>query len=179
MNPLNLLSKVTATVWLLIALGLAAIAGVQTWRLKTVEVDLARHEAAAATDTAKRATAYAADSDKTAGREQTHAAATQKASDAFTQAEPQRVLDLAADIARARGLLDSAVDRAARYRAQANVDAAACSRLADRSAALDRGLAEGLGVVAELKGALERRDAEVALQGSVIDADHDLLSADH
>ncbi|MEG1282635.1 MAG: hypothetical protein RSD57_19550 [Comamonas sp.] len=42
---------------------------------------------------------------------------------------------------------------------QANV---ARSDLADQASALDRQLAEGIGVVAEIGGALKQRDAEVA-----------------
>ncbi|WPB58656.1 hypothetical protein [Xylophilus sp. GOD-11R] len=176
MSPLSLIVKVSATAWLCIVGGLIAIASVQTLRLSNAERDIAQLEAAAAKGTAARSVAYAADSDRTAGKEAVHHTSIQKASDDFTQAAPARAVDFSADLARTRRLLDSANDRAASYRAQAESGAAACSHLADRSTALDRQLAEGVGVVAELRAALERRDAEVALQGAVIDADRALFS---
>lgn len=47
--------------------------------------------------------------------------------------------------------------------------------VADRCAALNRSLAQGRGVVADLRGTLERRDAEVILLGDQIKADRLLL----
>ena len=52
--------------------------------------------------------------------------------------------------------------RAATYRAQAEADSTARRDLADKASALDASLAEGVGVVAELGGALKQRDAEAA-----------------
>jgi hypothetical protein len=120
--------------------------------------------------------AWAADSAATAKKEQTHAADTIHASDAYAAGAPEREARLRADLADARRLRDAADVRAAGYRAQANAGAEACRGLADRSAALDRSLAAGRGVVAELRGALERRDAEVALLAGLIDADDALLA---
>ena len=71
-------------------------------------------------------------------------------------------VDVRAELERAHSLQLSAESRAATYRAQASADAAARSDLADKAAALDRQLAEGIGVVAILGGDLKQRDAEVA-----------------
>ena len=162
--------------WILAAIAAGALASAQTWRLHSLQAGHGTLLASVATDRTARATAWAADSDKTAGKEQVHAASTQKASDVFTQAAPGRETALLADLQRARSLLNSADSRATRYRAQADAGAAACGALADRTQALDRQLAEGLGVVADLRGIVERRDAEVVLMGSVIDTDRALLA---
>jgi len=66
------------------------------------------------------------------------------------------------ELARAERLRSDTDSRADTYRAQAKTDAAARSDLADNAAALDRKLAEGLSVVANLGGDLWRRNAEVA-----------------
>lgn len=162
--------------WMATALAAGVLASAQTWRLHSLQADHAVLEASVAAGRAARATAYAADSDKTAGKELIYAASTQGASDVFTQAAAAREAVLRTDLLRARSLLDRAAARAARYRAQADAGTVACSRIADRAAALDRQLAEGLGVVADLRGIVERRDAEVMLLGGVIDADRALLA---
>ncbi|TDS84603.1 hypothetical protein [Comamonas sp. JUb58] len=66
------------------------------------------------------------------------------------------------ELAYAERLQRGAEGRAATYRAQAQADAAARSDLANKTAALDRKLAEGIEVVAILGSDLRRRDAEVA-----------------
>lgn len=68
--------------------------------------------------------------------------------------------------------------RAATYRAMSEASAAACSDLADRHATLDRQLVEGVAVVADLRGDLDRRDAEVRLLRRQIDADRALSPAE-
>lgn len=88
----------------------------------------------------------------------------------ITQTQPARDDSLRADLARAERLCVDADKRAASYRAQAEAGATACSRLADRSEALNRKLTEGIAVVAELRGVVAKRDAEVVLL-------HDLLVA--
>lgn len=118
----------------------------------------------------------AADEIKTGGKEREHAAATQGASDAFTQTAPAREDALRADLARAERLRRGAEQRAAGYRAQAEAGAAACRRLADRYATIDAHLVEGVDVVADLRAAVDRRDAEVALLRRQIDADRALLA---
>lgn len=173
------LSAITSTTWLWIVGGLfaslIAIIGVQAWRLNTVKTEYAQLVASTATDLANRATAYAAESEKTAAKEQTHAATTQGASDAYTQTKPLRDAAVRSDLQRARRLLDAAEKRAASYRAQSEAGAAACSRLADRAKELDQLVGQGLELVAEGRGIVEQRDAEVTLLRQVIDADRALM----
>ncbi len=86
---------------------------------------------------------------------------------------------LRTELATARRLQLDADRRAATYRAQAQADAQACRDLADRSEALDRQPAEGLGVVAELRADLGRRDAEGAALCDRVNADGALLGTEH
>ena len=154
---------------------LAALAA-QTWRLHNAQIDLSVITAKEATGRADRAQAWARDSATTATKEQAHAASTQGASDAFTQTQPARDDSLRADLARAERLRIGAEQRAATYRAQATASAAACSGVADRAAALDGLVAEVAGLVAEGRGIVNRRDAEIVLLRGVIDADRALLA---
>lgn len=170
MKPLSL----TATAW--IGGGLVAIAAVQSWKLHALEVEHAQLVATVAMDRAGRAAVYAADAEKTSDKERQNANIIQGASDAFTQNQPKRDADLRADLQRASRLLNASEKRAAGYRAQAEIGATACLGLANRSAALDRQLAEGVGVVADLRGVVDRRDAEVVLLRGIIDADRALIA---
>jgi len=171
-----ILSELKAKGWMLAAVAAGTLLAIQTWRLHSEQAAHAQLIASTATAKAGRAEAYAKDSDATAGKEQVNAATIQGASDAFTKTQPARDDSLRTDLSRVDGLRRDAERRAASYRAQAEAGAAACSRLADRSAALDRQLTEGLGVVAELRGLVEKRDAEVVLLRSVIDADRALMA---
>lgn len=107
-----------------------------------------------------------------------HTQATQEASDGFTTSAPVRDAIHRADLARAERLRLDAERRAATYRAMSEASAAACSDLADRHATLDRQLVEGVAVVADLRGDLDRRDAEVRLLRRQIDADRALSPAE-
>lgn len=147
----------------------------QTWRLHSLQAEYADLVASVAKNRAARAEAYTQDSEKTAAKERIHGTDTLHAAEAFAAGAPGREDRLRADLADARRLLDAAGKRAAGYRAQASADAASCRRLADRSAALDRSLAEGRGVVAELRGIVERRDAEVKLLADLLKADEALV----
>ncbi len=111
---------------------------------------------------ASRAEAARTDETQTAIKESKHAQDTiynaDRLADFYTGiADIQR-----RELTYAERLQRGAEGRAATYRAQAQADATARSDLADKAAALDRQLAEGLGVVARLGGDLRRRDAEVA-----------------
>ncbi|WP_225782678.1 hypothetical protein [Xenophilus sp. Marseille-Q4582] len=129
-----------------------------------------------ATGRADRAEAARTDEQKTATLEHQHAGLTLAAAERFSLAAPGRELALRAELADARRVRDGAEVRAARYRAQAQGDAAARRDLADRCEALDRQLAAGVGVVAALRGDLERRDAEVMLLVEQIQADRLLFA---
>ena len=132
---------------------------VQAWRYDAQIAGISQKHATAAL---KLSEAARADEAQTALKESTHAADTSKNSDEFTTSQPVRDAIARADLAIADRLRTDAERRAATYRAQAEADTTARSALADKAAALDRQLAEGVGVVAELGGALKQRDAEVA-----------------
>ena len=146
---------------LLLGMALAAIGtwNVQAWRLGA-QIDSIRSEQAKEEST--RSNAALVENTKTAIKESKHAQDTIYNADNLAAfytgiADVQR-----RELAYAERVQRGAEGRAATYRAQAQADAAARSDLADKAAALDRQLAEGLGVVASLGGDLRRRDAEVA-----------------
>ncbi|MBO1007068.1 hypothetical protein [Acidovorax sp. SD340] len=159
-----------------LAAGAIAFAGgwkVQAWRY---DAQIAGIHAKHAEASLKRSEAARADETKTAGKESTHATATQENSDAFTTSQPVRDAIARADLARVERLRLDADRRAATYRAQAQADDAARRDLADRLEAFDRHIVEGAGVVAEHREALARRDAEVVLLRGQIDADRALMA---
>ena len=111
---------------------------------------------------AARAEAVRTDEAKTAQLESKHAQDTIYNADKLASLKTGIAVDVRGELERAHRLQLSADSRAASYRAQAEADATARRNLADKASALDRQLAEGVGVVAELGGALKQRDAEVA-----------------
>ena len=132
---------------------------VNGWRMSA---QVAKCEAEQSQGQASRAEAARTNETQTAIKESKHAQDTIYNADNLAAfytgiADVQR-----RELGRAEWLQRGAASRAATYNAQAQADAAARSDLADKAAALDRKLAEGLGVVASLGGDLRRRDAEVA-----------------
>jgi len=111
---------------------------------------------------ATRAQAARADETETAIKESKHVQDTIYNADRLANLKTGIDVDVRAELARAERLHRDTDSRSATYRAQAQADAAARRDLADKAAAFDRQLAEGLGVVASLGGDLRRRDAEVA-----------------
>ena len=111
---------------------------------------------------ATRAEAARTDEAQTAQLESKHAKDTIYNADRLASLKTGIAVDVRGELERAHRLQLSADSRAATYRAQAQADATARGDLADKASALDRQLAEGVGVVAELGGALKQRDAEVA-----------------
>ena len=111
---------------------------------------------------ATRAEAARADETQTAQLESKHAQDTIYNADRLASLKTGIAVDVRSELERAHRLQLSADGRAATYRAQAEADATARRDLADKASALDASLAEGVGVVAELGGALKQRDAEVA-----------------
>ena len=148
----------------------------QTWRLHSEQRDHARLLAEVAEREQAGATAALKHEAATSLKEFGHAAATQENSDAFTTSQPVRDTIARADAARHKRLLDGAERRAATYRAMAEAGAAACRDLADRHAALDRHVVEGVSVVGALRSDLVRRDAEVVLLRRQIDVDRALFA---
>lgn len=167
----------TPIIWLLGILLVCAlgVAGIERTQVLKARADLSAEKAARQKDRADRATLALTDSETTAKKEGTHAADSQTASDKFTAHAPDRALALAAELQRARSLQNDADRRAAGYRAQADGESAERSRLASLAGTLDRQLTEGLEVVADLRGDLVRRDAEVVLLLDQVAADRKLL----
>ncbi len=128
---------------------------------------------------AARAEAARKDEAHTVQLESKHAQDTIYNADQLTAFKTGIDVDVRAELARAERLHRDTDSRAATYRAQAQADAAARSDLADKAAALDRQLAQGLGVVAELGGHLRRRDAEVAALCSQVNTERRLSGDDH
>lgn len=162
---------------------LAAVLGAlllaQTYRLHSEQ--LAHRDLIANTARTSEARTGAALTDEraTAGKESTHANQTIEASDVFTQGQPARAEALRIDLSRAERLRVDAERRAATYRAQAQADDAARRNLADRLETLDRHIVEGVEVVGELRAVVAKRDGEVVLLRSVIDADRHLMDETH
>ncbi|MEJ5031961.1 hypothetical protein [Comamonas sp. MYb69] len=132
---------------------------VNGWRISG---QVAKCEAEQAQGTATRSEAARTDETNTAKLESKHAQDTIYNADRLAAiytgiADVQR-----RELAYAERLQRGTEGRAATYRAQAQADAAARDDLADKTAALDRKLAEGIEVVAILGSDLRRRDAEVA-----------------
>lgn len=169
--------KLKAYGWMAAALAAGALLATQTVRLHSEQ----RAHQALITSTAQaeaaRATAALKHEQATATQEQAHAATTQKASDDFTTSQPVRDAIARADLARLDRLRTDAERRIASYRAQAAAGAAACSSLADRHAALDAHIVEGVAVVADHRAALIKRDAEVILLRGQIDIDRKLMTS--
>ena len=132
---------------------------VNGWRMSA---QVAKCEAQQSEGRATRADAARNDETQTAIKESKHAQDTIYNADRLANLKTGIDVDVRAELARAERLHRDTDSRAATYRAQAQADAVARSDLADQAAALDRQLAEGLGVVASLGGSLRRRDAEVA-----------------
>ena len=159
-------------------IGGAALAALATWNVQAWRYDaqIADIKAKQATAGLKRSEAARADEIQTAAKESTHAADTSKNSDEFTTSQPVRDAIARVDLARAERLRTDAERRAATYRAQAQACTTASGGIADRLEAFDRQLVEGVAVVGELRKDLVRRDSEVNLLRSIIDADRALMS---
>ena len=171
-----ILDKLKAYGAIAAAIALGSLFLVQTGRLHLEQREHTQLKAKVDRDNAARTTAALKHEIKTSADESTHAKATQENSDEFTTSQPVRDAVARADLALADRLRVGAERRAATYRAQAQSNAAACSDLADRLEAFDRHIVEGASVVAEHREALTRRDSEVNLLRSIIDADRALLA---
>jgi hypothetical protein len=171
-----ILDKLKAYGAIAAAIALGALLLVQTGRLHTEQVAHEKLKTSTAQAAAQRTSAALAQAQRNAASKSTHATATQENSDAFTTSQPVRDAIARADRATADRLRVGAERRAATYRAQAQSNAAACSDLADRYAALDAHVVRGAGVVAGLGADLGRRDAEVALLRRQVDIERNLTS---
>lgn len=145
-------------IWPWLALGLALLLAVQTQRLGKVEVAHAK-QAAEIAQQSQAAT------EKKAVAVLEHGAAQQENTHDYTQEMARLEAGRAADAARIAGLQHD-IRSAATRNAQLAGDAAACRDLADQHQRLAALAAGGAGVVGQLIGLVERRDAQVsALKG--------------
>ena len=157
-------------IWPWLALALALLLVLQNQRLAGVEVSQSKQAVAQAQQ------AQAAMEIKTAGRLQ-HAAGQQENTHDYTQKLAALEAGRAADAARIAGLQHDIRSTATRN-AQLAGDAAACRDLADQHQRLAALAGEGAGVVGQLVGLVERRDAQVnALKGQ-LQVDRQLLAID-
>lgn len=153
---------IAARIWPWAALALAALVGVQEIRVRGLQVDLAKLETSQAKMAQAQAEKAQAATENKAAALLDHATNQQENVYEYRQKlaelETRRARD-AADIAS----LQQQLRTTATQRAQAAADAAAARDLADHYQRLAAHLAEGAGVVGELVGLVERRDAQVDL----------------
>ncbi len=155
-------------IWPWLALALALLLAVQTQRLAKVETSQLRAAAA-------QAQQAQADTEKKAEAVVGHGAAQQENTHDYTQDLARLEAGRTADAARIAGLQHD-IRSAATRNAQLAGDAAACRDLADQHQRLAALAGEGAGVVGQLVGLVERRNAQVnALKGQV-QVDRQLLA---
>lgn len=157
-------------IWPWLALALALLLVLQNQRLVGVEVSQSKQAVAQAQQ------AQAAMEIKTAGRLQ-HAAGQQENTHDYTQEMARLEAGRAVDAARIAGLQHDIRSTATRN-AQLASDAAACRDLADQHQRLAALAGEGAGVVGQLVGLVERRDAQVAALKGQVQVDRQLLATD-
>jgi len=157
-------------IWPWLALALALLLVLQNQRLAGVEVFQSKQAAAQAQQ------AQAAMEIKTAGRLQ-HAAGQQENTHDYTRKLAALEAGRAADAARIAGLQHD-IRSAATRNAQLAGDAAACRDLADQHQRLAALAGEGAGVVGQLVGLVERRDAQVNAMKGQVQVDRRLLATD-
>ena len=171
----------TARIYPYVAVLLAGlvIGGVASWQVQAwrLGAQVAQVQTREAEGRATRAEAARTDEAQTAQLESKHAKDTIYNADRLAALKTGIAVDVRGELERAHRLQLSADSRAATYRAQAEADATARRDLADKASALDASLAEGVGVVAELGGALKQRDAEVAALCDQVNTDRGLNDA--
>ncbi|MEG0976453.1 MAG: hypothetical protein RSF42_17275 [Comamonas sp.] len=170
----------TLQIKLILAAIIAALAFSAGWVVKGWQASktVAELRVEQAQGTATRAEAARTEETKTAIKESKHAKDTIYNADRLANLKTGIAVDVRSELARAERLHLNSERRAATYRAQAQADAAARRDLADQAAALDASLAEGLGVVAEIGGALKQRDAEVAVLCDQVNIERRLIGGD-
>lgn len=154
-------------IWPWLALALALLLAVQTQRLAKVETSHAKAAAAQAQQ------AQAATEQKAAAVVE-HGAAQQENTHDYTQEMARLAAGRAADAVRIAGLQHD-IRGAATLNAQLASDAAACRDLADQHQRLAALAAEGAGVVGQLVGLVEQRNAQVNALLSQVSLDRQLL----
>ena len=149
---------------LLLVLAFTAGWLVNGWR---ADARIARTESAQSKQTSVQSQQAQAATEKKANAVVAHGTAQQDNTHDYTQKLAALEAGRAADAARIAGLQHDIRSAATRH-AQLASDAAACRDLADQHQRLAALAAEGAGVVGQLVGLVERRDAQIdALKGQV------------
>lgn len=167
---------IAARIWPWAALALAALVGVQEIRVRGLQVDLAKLETSQAKMAQAQAEKAQAATENKAAALLDHATNQQENVYEYRQKlaelETRRARD-AADIAS----LQQQLRTTATQRAQAAADAAAARDLADHYQRLAAHLAEGAGLVGELVGLVERRDAQINALNSQVQIERKLQAS--
>lgn len=161
-------------VGLLLLLAFAAGWLVNGWR---AEARMARAESSQSKQAQAQAQQAQAATEKKAIAVVDHAAAQQDNTHDYTQKLAALEAGRTADAARIAGLQHD-IRAAATRSAQLAGDAAACRDLADRHQRLAALAGEGAGVVGQLVGLVERRDAQVTALKGQVQVDRQLLATD-
>lgn len=147
---------------------LGVLLGLQTWLRHTEQIAHRDLQVTVERDRQARTVAALKAVNDNTTKQETHATASQENANELLETLSRQRDAAVAGAARAERLRLDATRRSATYRSMSEAGAAACSALADRTTALDRQLAEGVAVVSDLRGVVERRDVEVkALMGQV------------
>ena len=161
-------------VGLLLVLAFAAGWLVNGWR---AEARMARAESSQSKQAQAQAQQAQEATEKKATAVVDHAAAQQDNTHDYTQKLAVLEAGRTADAARIAGLQHD-IRTAATRSAQLAGDAAACRDLADQHQRLAALAGEGAGVVGQLVGMVERRDAQVAALKGQLQVDRQLLATD-
>ena len=162
--------------WPWLALALAGLLALQSLRLANAQLELAKVEVSQSKQAQSQAQQALAATEKKASAVLGHGAAQQDNTHDYTQKLAALEAGRTADAVRIAGL-QHGISAAATRNAQLAGDAAACRDLADQHQRLATLAGEGAGVVGQLVGLVERRDAQVnALMGQV-QVDRQLLTS--
>ena len=162
--------------WPWLALALAGLLALQSLRLANAQLELAKVEVSQSKQAQSQAQQALAATEKKASAVLGHGAAQQDNTHDYTQKLAALEAGRTADAVRIAGL-QHGISAAATRNAQLAGDAAACRSLADQHQRLAAIAGEGAGVVDQLVGLVERRDAQVnALMGQV-QVDRQLLTS--
>ena len=160
--------------WPWLALALAGLLALQSLRLANAQLELAKVEVSQSKQAQSQAQQALAATEKKASAVLGHGAAQQDNTHDYTQKLAALEAGRTADAVRIAGL-QHGISAAATRNAQLAGDAAACRSLADQHQRLAALAGEGAGVVGQLVGLVELRDAQIsALKGQVV-VDRDLI----
>lgn len=168
------MKSIRAYAWQLLGLALAGLLLWQTLRLASAEVAEAKAKQALSDHIAGQAVAVNVETTKKAGALLEHAGAQQENTHDYTQDLQRLEAARAADAGRIAGLQHD-IRAAATRNAQLAANGAAARDLADQHEQLAARVAEGAGVVGELVGLVEVRDAQVRVLLGQVAADGEAI----